>query len=66
MNFVTLIHGYSHLMSLEIIARHWKLRRFQENQINLNGFLKKQTSGIYRGTFKTESHEPSCGIIPKT
>ena len=30
------------------------------------GYQRNQISRIYRGTLKTESHEPSCGIIPKT
>ena len=30
------------------------------------GYLKDQILHIYRGTLKMESHEPSCGIIPKT
>ena len=40
-NLVTLIHGYSQVISLEIIVGYWKLRSFQETQVNLNGLLEK-------------------------
>ena len=62
-NLVTLVDGYSYLISLEIAVGYWKLRSFQETQANLNGVLEKH---IYCETLKMESHEPSCGIFPKT
>ena len=40
-NLVTLIHGYSQVISLEIVVGYWKLRSFQETQVNLNGLLEK-------------------------
>ena len=40
-NLVTLIHGYSQVISLEIVVGYWKLRSFQETQVNLNGLLQK-------------------------
>ena len=40
-NLVTLIHGYSQVISLEIVVGYWKLRCFQETQVNLNGLLEK-------------------------
>ena len=38
---VTLVDGYSHFISLEIVVRYWKLRSFPETLVNLNGLLKK-------------------------
>ena len=31
---VTLIHGYSSLISLEIVVGYWNLKCFQETQVN--------------------------------
>ena len=39
-NLVTLIDGYSHLISFEIFVGYWELRSFQETLINLNGSLE--------------------------
>ena len=39
-NLVTLIDGYSHLISLEIVVGYWELRSFQETLVNLNGLLE--------------------------
>ena len=38
---VTLSQGHSYLISLENVVGYWKLRRFQETQVNLNGLLEK-------------------------
>ena len=38
---VTLIHGHSYLILLEIVVGSWKLRNFQESQAILNGLQKK-------------------------
>ena len=38
---VNLIHGYSYLISLEIVADYRKLWRFQETQVNLSVLLEK-------------------------
>ena len=43
---VTLVQGYSHFISLEIVISYWKLgywklRSFQQTQVNLNGLLEK-------------------------
>ena len=38
---VTLVQGYSHFISLEIVIGYWKLRSFQQTQVNLNGLLEK-------------------------
>ena len=40
-NLVTLIHGYSHFIFLEIVVGYWKLRNFRETQANLIGLLAK-------------------------
>ena len=40
-NVVTLIYAYSRLISVEIVARYWKLRSFQEIQVKLNGLQEK-------------------------
>ena len=40
-NFLTLIHGYSYLISLETVVIYWKLRSFQETQVNLSVLLEK-------------------------
>ena len=40
-NLATLIHKYSHLISLEIVAGYWKLRTFQRTQVSLSGSLDK-------------------------
>ena len=38
---VTLIHGHSYLMLLEIFLGYWKLRSFQVTQVNLHRLLEK-------------------------
>ena len=40
-NLVTLIHGYSYLISLEIVVSYRKLRSFQRAQVNLSMLLEK-------------------------
>ena len=53
-NLVTLVDGYSHFISLEIVVGYWKLRSFQKTLVNLNGLLKKpdityQSRNSYNG-----------------
>ena len=62
---MTLIHGYSYLVSLEIIVGFKKLRIFQRTKVNLSVLLEKPDI-TYGGTRSMESLEPSCGISPKT
>ena len=40
-NLATLIHKYSHLILLEIVAGYWKLRTFQRTRVSLSGSLDK-------------------------
>ena len=63
---IALIHRCSTLISFEIVLGYWKLGIFQEIQVNLNGYWRNHISRTHPGTLKTESHEPCCGIIPKT
>ena len=65
-NLVTLIYGYSQLMSLEILVGCKKLRSFQKTQINVSVLLEKEISRVHRGTPNTESPEPSCRISSET
>ena len=65
-NLVTLIHGYSYLISLKIVVGYRKLRNFHGTQVNLSVLLEKEISRNHRGTLNTESQEASCGISPKT
>ena len=74
-NLVTLIHGYLHLISLVIVVGYQEKRSFQETQVMETHVSKKPrfsrnpgygNSRIHRRTFKTESHKPSCEIIPNT
>ena len=39
-NLVSLIHGYSQLISLEVVVVYWKLS-FQETQANSNRLLEQ-------------------------
>ena len=43
-NLVTLIHGYSYLISLEIVAVYRKLGSFQGTQLRLSMLLEKEIS----------------------
>ena len=63
-NLVTLIQGYSYLVSLEIVVGFRKLRSFQEAQVNLSVILDKPDI-TYDRTLNRESLEPSCGISRK-
>ena len=64
-NLSTLIDGYSNLISLEIVVGYWKLKSFQDNQVNSNGLPEKPDITYPSQTLKKESHEPDFGIIPK-
>ena len=44
-NLITLINGYSYLISLEIVVGYTKLRVFQGTPVNLN-VLKKKISEL--------------------
>ena len=65
-NLVSLIHGYSYLISIEIVVGYRKLRSLQGTQVNLSVLLEKEISRNHRGTLDTEFLEPSCRISPKT
>ena len=54
------------LFSFNIVVDYWKLRSFQETQINLNGLLEKPDIMYSLRNSKMESDEPNCRIIPKT
>ena len=62
---VTLIHGYSHLVSLENVVGYKKLRHFQGTQFNPIVLLEKKNI-TYRGALNTESLHPSCIISSRT
>ena len=62
---VTLIHGYSYLVLLEIVVGYRKLEKFQGTHVNLSVLIEKPDI-TYTGTLSTESLEPSCRISPKT
>ena len=64
-NLVTLIHGYSYLVSLEIITGYKKLTGFPGTHFNLSISLEKPDI-TYCGIFNTKSLELSCRISPKT
>ena len=53
-NLVTFIHGYSYLVSLEIVVGYKKLRSFQGTQVNLSLLLEKPDITCH-GTLNTES-----------
>ena len=66
-NLVTLIHGYPHLTSFEIVIGYWKLRTFQGTQVNLSGLLEKpgmiyksrnSQYGISRAKLRNEDLRP--------
>ena len=65
-NLLTLIHGYSYLISLEMAVDYKKVRSFQGTQVNLSGLLEKEISRNHRGTFNTEFVDLSCRSSPKT
>ena len=54
-SLVTLIHGNSYLISFEIVVGYWKLRSFQETEVNLNGLLEKPDSVMVALRFRNGS-----------
>ena len=69
-NVATSIHGYSYLISLDIVVGYRKLRSFQGTQVNLvretREAIETCETRYHVSIGDTKSLESSCRIIPKT
>ena len=69
-NVATSIHGYSYLISLDIVVGYRKLRSFQGTQVNLvketRETIETSETRYHVSIGDTESLGSSCRISPKT